>query len=500
MLKILSSQQIRELDKFTIAHEPITPIDLMERACHAFVHWFVQHVRFEKKIGIVCGTGNNGGDGLGIARMLHERGYSVKVWIVRGEMGETESFSTNLLRLPEKISSFEISKPTDRGLFKDCTVLIDAILGSGLSRPTQGIYAQVISCINQTDALRIAVDIPSGLFADAHSEGEIVLADHTVSFQLPKLSFLFPENYKYVGRWHLVDIGLSKEFLRDSSTKNYLVDAKSVKKLLKPRERFSHKGTYGHALLICGAYGKMGACILSAKAALRAGLGLLTAHVPSCGFSIIQAAVPEAMASIDPNENYFSQAPENLNYSAIGIGPGLGTNSETVNAFAKVLKEFKKSMVIDADGLNILSQNKELIELIPEGSILTPHPKEFERLAGAWITDFDRLELLRSFSIKIKSVVVLKGAYSSIATPDGSVYFNPTGNPGMATGGSGDVLTGILTGLLSQGHSSTEAAILGVYAHGLSGDLAATDLGMISLIAGDLIAFLPSAFKKMHHP
>ncbi|MBI1770321.1 MAG: NAD(P)H-hydrate dehydratase [Bacteroidetes bacterium] len=499
MLKLLSSQQIKELDQFTIGSEPIAPIDLMERACHAFVHWFVQHVRMEKKIGIICGTGNNGGDGLGIARMLNERGYSVNVWIVRGEMNETESFKTNLKRLPEKISPFEITKPTDRGLFKECDVLVDAILGSGLSRQTEGIYAQVISFINQTEALRIAVDIPSGLFADSYSEGEIVQADRTISFQLPKLAFLFAENYKYVGDWHLVDIGLSKEYIHDASAQNFLVNAKSVKKIIRPREKFSHKGTYGHALLVSGSFGKMGACVLAAKAALRSGLGLLTVHVPSSGYSIIQTSVPEAMASIDPEENYFSSVPENLSYSTIGIGPGIGTDSETINAFAKALKQFKRPMVIDADALNILSQNKELIELIPEGSILTPHPKEFQRLAGDWVTDFDRLELLRSFSSKIKSVVVLKGAYSSIASPDGKVYFNSTGNAGMATGGSGDVLTGILTGLLSQGYSSIDASILGVYVHGLSGDLAAADLGMDSLIAGDLIEFLPYAFKKMHY-
>jgi NAD(P)H-hydrate epimerase len=498
MIKILSARQIKDLDKFTIEHEPIASIDLMERACHAFVHWFVQHVRIEKKVGIVCGTGNNGGDGLGIARMLSERGYSVKVWIVRGEMNETADFKTNLQRLPERISPSEISKAPANTLFKECSVFVDAILGSGLSRPTEGIYALVISSINQTKALRIAVDIPSGLFADTHSEGEIVLADHTVSFQLPKLSFLFPENHKYVGRWHLVDIGLSREFIHDAKTNHFLAEAKSVKKMLKPRERFSHKGTYGHSLLICGSYGKMGACILGAKAALRSGLGLLTLHIPQCGYSIIQTAVPEAMVSVDTNENYFSRIPENLNYSSIGIGPGIGTDSETVKAFGKILKEFRKPMVIDADGLNILSQHKELIELLPEGSILTPHPKEFERLVGAWSDDFQRLELLRSFADRIKSVVVLKGAFSSVATPDGFVYFNPTGNPGMATGGSGDVLTGILAGLLSQGYSPTEAAILGVYAHGLSGDLAAADLGMYSLIAGDLIDFLPSALKKMH--
>lgn len=497
MLKILSAQQIKELDKYTIEHEPISPIDLMERACQAFILWFAQHVTIEKKIGIVCGTGNNGGDGLGIARLLKERGYSVTVWIVRGEMNETESFKINLKRLPEKVSHFEIAKTTDRDLFKECQVLIDAVLGSGLSRPTEGIYAQVISCINQTQALRIAVDIPSGLFADAPSSGEIVQAHHTISFQLPKLSFFFSEDHKYTGDWHLADIGLSSEFISSISGNNYFVTADSIQQMIRPREKFSHKGAYGHALLIAGSYGKMGACTLAARAALRSGLGLLTVHVPALGYSIIQTSVPEAMASADVNENYFSTSPENLNYSTIGIGPGLGTNSETVKAFAKILRQFKKPVVIDADALNMLAQNRELLELVPAGSILTPHPKEFERLAGSSKNDFERLELLRSFAVKIKSNVVLKGAYSAVATPNGKIYFNSSGNPGMATGGSGDVLTGILTGLLSQGYTSTDTAIIGTHLHGLSGDIVASEKSMESLIASDLVDFLPYAFKKL---
>src|SRR6478736_7964094 len=413
MLKILSAKQTKELDQFTIEKEPIASIDLMERACIAFVDWFGLHFRPDKKIGIVCGPGNNGGDGLGIARMLKELGYSIKVWIVKGDLKESEDFKTNFKRIEGKIGLYEISKESDRGLFTGCDVLIDAIFGSGLSRPAEGIFAQVISCINQTDAVRIAVDIPSGLFADAPSDGAIVHADHTVTFQLPKLAFFFPENHKWVGQWHLVDIGLNKGFIKSTSASNYFVSDRSIKKILRPRDRFSHKGNYGHALLIAGSHGKMGACVLGAKAALRSGVGLLTVHVPTCGYTIIQTSAPEAMASVDSSENYFSSVPENLNYSSIGVGPGLGTNSETVIAFAKILKKFKKPMVIDADALNMLSLNQELLQLIPEGSILTPHPKEFERLAGEWKNDFERLELLRSFSMKLKSIIVLKGAYTS---------------------------------------------------------------------------------------
>lgn len=497
MIKILSASQIKQLDQYTIGHEPIASIDLMERACKAFTNWFVQHFRQVKKIGVVCGTGNNGGDGLGIARMLKELGYSVKVWIVRGEVNETADFKKNLERLGNRIPVFEIVTDQDKNLFQGCQVLIDAVFGSGLSRPTEGIYAQAINCMNETDAVRVAVDIPSGLFADSHSSGTIVKADHTITFQLPKLAFLLPENSKYVGDWHIVDIGLSKTFLNEVDTDNFFITNKSVKKILKPRSKFSHKGTYGHALLISGSEGKMGACVLASKAALRSGVGLLTVRVPSGGNSTIQTAVPEAMSLPDSNEDHLSELPTELNYESIGVGPGIGQHDETIKAFKKLLERFQKPMVIDADALNILAANRELMHLIPANSILTPHPKEFSRLAGEWKNDFERLELLEKFSAQIKSVIVLKGAHTTIALPDGKIYFNSTGNPGMATGGSGDVLTGILTGMLAQGYSSADTAILAVYLHGLSGDLGARELGMNSLIASDLISYLPLAFKAL---
>ncbi len=497
MIKILSAKQIQALDQFTIEHEPIAAIDLMERACLAFTDWFVQHFRTEKKIGIICGPGNNGGDGLGIARILNGLGYTVKVWIVSGDRKETENFKTNLERIRGRISVCEIAKDSDRGLFTGCEVLIDGLFGTGLSRPLEGIFAQVVSCINQFEGVRIAVDIPSGLFADSPSHGEIVHAHHTISFQLPKLAFLFPENNKWVGEWHLVEIGLSPEFIKTAATQHFFVDQKSIQKMLRPRPRFAHKGNYGPALLIAGAHGKMGAAVLAAKAALRSGLGLLTVHAPACGYLVIQTSVPEAMASVDSSENYFSAPPQDLDYSAIGIGPGLGVDSETVKAFAKVLRHFKKPMVIDADGLNMLATNRELFQLLPPGSILTPHPKEFERMAGPWKNDFERHDLLRKFSAQLKCVIVLKGAYTAIGSPDGTVHFNSTGNPGMATGGTGDALTGILTGLLAQGYSSQATAIVGVYLHGLAGDLAANTGSMESLMASDLINSIPAAFKKL---
>ena len=496
MLKILDTKQIKELDSYTIQHEPVSSIDLMERACLAFVKWFAVQFHSSAPVGIVCGMGNNGGDGLGIARLLIERGFRVQAWVVRGSGKESEDFNTNLGRLENKLEVSEFPLTPEPGIFSSCEILIDAIFGSGLKKPAEGIFAHAVEAINSASAVRVAVDIPSGLFADEHSNGAIVKAHHTVSFQFPKLAFLLPENQHYVSEWHLVNIGLDKTFVKNAKTSNYYVSRKSVIKILRPRAPFSHKGDYGKALLVAGSLGKMGACILGARAALRVGVGLLTVHVPRVGYSILQTSVPEAMVSIDKSEEVIASVPMMDSFDVIGIGPGIGQSEKTVGCLRSVLESGKR-LVIDADGINILGSNRELIHLIAPGSILTPHPKEFERLAGPWPNDFERLEMQRNLARKLKCVIVLKGAYSSIAMEDGTVYFNSTGNPGMASGGSGDVLTGILTGLLAQGYTSKEAAILGVYLHGISGDLAALEKGVNSLIASDLVDYLSNAFKSL---
>jgi len=497
MLKVLTAAQLKELDAYTIRHEPIPSIDLMERACRAFVTWFTEKFDSTKKVGIVCGTGNNGGDGLGIARVLHDRNYGVKVWIVRGG-AESDDFQTNLKRLPVKLKPVDIVSSISHEVFGGCDILIDAVFGSGLSRALEGIYADAVGAMNNTNAIRVAVDIPSGLFADKHGAGVIVRAHHTVSFQLPKLGFFMPENYAYTGEWHLVKIGLHKHFIQSAVTAHHLTERRDVAGMLKPRSKFSNKGTFGKALIVAGSYGKMGAAVIAAHAAMRSGLGLLTVHVPKCGYPIIQTSVPEAMASIDTHEHFLTSVPNLDGYDAVGIGPGLGHEQETVQAFRRILENAKRPMVIDADALNILSANRELLTLVPENSILTPHPKEFERLVGPWKDDFERLRKVQELAARIKCIIILKGAFTSIASPDGNVFFNPTGNPGMATGGTGDLLTGILTGCLAQNYSSLEAAQVGVYLHGLSGDLAIKTKSMEALVATDLLDFLPEAFLILH--
>jgi hydroxyethylthiazole kinase-like uncharacterized protein yjeF len=496
-MRILNTKQIRELDAYTIQHEPIASIDLMERASRAFVDWFTLRVEASKEVGVVCGTGNNGGDGLAIARMLHEWQYPVKVWIVSGGVPESEDFKVNEKRLPGKVEKQFIKNETDSLSFDDCSVLIDAIFGSGLSRPTAGLYEYVINRFNQTDALRIAVDIPSGLMADSPSSGAIVKADYTISFQLPKLAFMLPQSHVFTGEWQLVDIGLNKKFIRESNTPYFFTRLKDVSKLLRPRSKYDHKGTFGHALLVAGSHGKIGAAVLASRGALRAGLGLLSVHVPGCGYDILQTAVPEAMLQVDDDEKILSALPELDRYDTIGVGPGLGQDARTVKALTRLLQKFERPMVIDADALNMIAANRHLMALIPAGSVLTPHPKEFERLAGPWKDDFERLEIQRQLAVSLKAVVVLKGAHTSIATEKGLIYFNSTGNPGMATGGTGDVLTGVITGLLARKYRSDEAAIAGVLLHGLAGDLAVVACGMDALIASDLIAHLPGAFLKL---
>ena len=497
MLKILSTQQIRDLDAYTIQHRPIASIDLMENACHAIVAWFTQQYDATHAVGIVCGTGNNGGDGLGVARLLAEAGYTVRVWVVKGGVAESDDFKKNLARLVDKVTVTTLVKEVTTDIFSECDILIDALFGSGLSRKPEGIYASTINCLNETTVDKIAVDIPSGLMADKPSEGPIVKAKFTLAFQVPKLAFLFPQHFIYVGTWVLLEIGLHKDFLKTVDTSYYYVVRTDARKILHQRSKFDHKGKYGHALLIAGGHGKMGAAVLAARSTLRTGPGLLTVHIPRMGYPIIQQSVPEAMASVDVDDEVFSTLPNLDPYNVIGIGPGLGQLQKSVNAFAEILRHCKVPMVIDADALNMLAANRELLPLVPRESILTPHPKEFERLVGPWKNDFERLEKQKRLAKDLQSVIVLKGANTSIASPDGNVFFNSSGNPGMAKGGTGDVLTGILTGLRAQNYASVDAARLGVFLHGLAGDLAVYDKGMNSVIASDLVDFLPEAFKTV---
>ena len=498
-MKIFTCKQIQEIDQLTIKLEPISAIDLMERASQQIADWIIQQIGDNQPFYIFAGPGNNGGDALAVARILVSSNFSCTVFLASfgRELKGSPAINWKQLELQNKVQLKQIENEASIPEIPSDVIVIDGLFGSGLTKPLDGLAKKIALKINQSRTTVISIDIPSGLFGEDNSQNEssgVVCAKYTLTFQFPKLSFFLPENAEFVGDWQVLPIGLHPEAILQTESKYFNLAKTFISGMLKRRAKFSHKGIYGHALLIAGSYGKMGAAVLSSKACLRAGVGLLTTHIPRLGYQIIQNSVPEAMTSIDSSDTVFSEVPEFANFSAIGIGPGLGKEPETQLALNILLKTRPKNLVIDADGLNILSENQDWISVLPENTILTPHPKEFERLAGPTANSYERLQKQIQFSVKHRVIVVLKGAHTCITVPDGCAFFNSTGNPGMATAGSGDVLTGIILGLLAQKYTPEEASLMGVYLHGLSGDLAAAKLGQNALIAGDIIEYLGAAF------
>ncbi|GAL83853.1 carbohydrate kinase [Sporocytophaga myxococcoides] len=486
-MKILSADQIRALDAYTIKNEPITSIDLMERASVTFVNWFIKRFKPHREVYIFCGPGNNGGDGLAVGRLLTHVQYSVKVFIFSSDR-YSKDFDINLKRLEKLVTITKINSKEDIPILSIGGIVIDAIFGSGLSRPVGGLYADIIKSINDSKVTRVAIDIASGLFCDANNEDPVKLkVDYTFTFQLPKLSFLFPQNEDYTGCWVIGDIGLNKSFIESQSSAFTYVEEEEAFSVVKPRSKFSHKGDYGKVLIMAGSYGMMGAAVLSGKSCYRAGAGLVKFHSPRCGVQILQSSLPEAILSVDPEENFISSLPDISGFNTVAAGPGWYEGAESAFLLQQIFENKNINLVLDAGALNVLSKNKELLNALPQNTILTPHPGEFKRLAGEFSNDYSRLEGLRKFSQRYKCIMVLKGANTMVALPDGNVSFNSTGNPGMATAGSGDVLTGIIAALLAQGYSPAMASKLGVYLHGYAGDRAASKSGTASIIAEDII-------------
>lgn len=496
-MKIYNSQQTKELDKYTINEQKISSLDLMERAAKECTNWLIKTYTTQTPFVIFCGLGNNGGDGLAIARMLYLLNYNVSVFVLNYSHKNSADFNANLAALKNLIPVHKINNEKDFPEIFLNNIVIDAILGAGINKPITGIVKKLINTLNTVPVTKIAIDVPSGLQYENNVEIEqqtILYANHTLSFDFPKLCFLLPSTAVYVGKWHVLNIQLSAYYKANTTSCYEYITLNIIHDIINPRDTFSHKGTFGHAELIGGSYGKMGAVVLATKAALKTGAGLVTAYTPNCGTDIVQISVPEAMWTNNKESKHFLKGAYVSAKKTVGIGPGMGTNSKTSSFLKQVLQNTTNPMVVDADALNILSKNMEWMAYLPKLSILTPHPKEFKRLVGNFTDDTDKLNKLKIFANTHKCIVVLKGAHTTIAVPNHTTYINSTGNSGMATAGSGDVLTGIITSLLAQNYTPIHAALLGVYLHGLSGDLAIEKTGKPSLIASDLIAYLGKAY------
>lgn len=498
-MKIFSAAQIQACDAHTLQASGIRPWDLMERAANKCADWLKANFPKETLFVILCGPGNNGGDGLAIARMLHLRSYGVKAFLLNFK--EPSADCTQNLQKLKQVNEQLVTVVEPDAFLTDLpphVVIIDAILGTGLSRPATGWVGDFIERINKMPNRKLAIDIPSGMATDivGDRDAHILAVQDTLTFQFYKRSFLHPEVAAYAGNIHILDIRLDKGFIDTAHTYYRTLEREDILAFYKKRDQFGHKGTYGNVLLAGGAHGKTGAIVLAARAALRSGAGLVTALVPESGYQVMQTAVPEAMCLTSGRESIISI--DNWEkYKVIGVGPGMGTDANASQALSELLEGCTEPIVIDADALNIIGRHNDLLAKVPKNSILTPHPKEFGRLFGDNTNSMIQVDNARIQAMRYNINIVLKGHHTAVITAEGDCWYNMTGNAGMATGGAGDVLTGIITGLLAQGYTPQQAAMMGVYLHGVAGDLAAAELSQEAMIAGDIVGYMGKAFLSL---
>lgn len=501
MVKIFNALQIKKIDNCTVVNQGITSVDLMERASLAVSEELIRLLDSNRDVFVFAGMGNNGGDALAIARILLAKHFKLYVYIVSPDNRFSDDCLVNKECL-ERLTYVQFIKESCDipQISADCTI-IDGLFGSGLNRPLEGVFFDVVKKINASRCKVYSIDMPSGMFVEnnvGNNPDGIVKADKVFTFQFPKLSLLLPDSSVYYKEMVVVDIGLCEKCIEEEETDLFFVEKSDVAQLPVSRDTFSHKGTFGKALLIAGSYGKMGAAVLAARACLRTGVGILTIHAPRCGVDILQTAVPEAMVQADELSENVSRVGDNIDWFTVGVGPGIGTDDKTKGLLPDLFDRCREPMVIDADALNLIARDELLKDRMPPKSILTPHPVEFDRLVGCVsVNGYERLQKARCFAEKYDVYIVLKGAYSAIATPDRKVYFNSTGNPGMATGGSGDVLTGMITSLLAQKYLPQDAAILGVYLHGLVGDLAAKSKSQQGMLPSDMIEYIGKGYRAL---
>lgn len=502
-MKIFSKEQIYAGDALTQKKQEIASTELMERAGTQIFNWL--HMRMQGAqvpIHVFCGIGNNGGDGLVVARHLITHGYNVSTYIVNCSDKRSKDFLINYDRIKNVTKKWPTLLSCEQDfsdfLIEEKDIIVDAVFGIGINRPVVDWVKGLFQFFRATKAFTLSIDLPSGLHTDKAVEDPeaVVNAGYTLSFQTPKLVFFLPETAKYSVQWEVLDIGIDPEYLFTTPTEAELIGKNEMLPIYKPREKYSHKGTFGHSLIIGGSYGKIGAVTLASRSVLAIGAGKITAYIPKCGYIPLQTAFPEAMVITDVDEEKITAIDFDIEPTVIGVGVGLGTDTKTVSAFEGFIKANKTPLVIDADGINILAKKKALLKLLPELTILTPHPKELERLVGKWEDDFDKLKKTKAFAKKYKVIVVIKGA-NTITVFDDKLYVNATGNPGLATAGTGDVLTGMITGLISQGYEPLQATLFGVYLHGKSADILIEQLGYQSIIASDVIDGISLAYLDL---
>ncbi len=503
-MKIFSAKQLHEADKVTTEKHGITKLDLMERAGTQIFNWLHSRMQgVQVPVHIFCGIGNNGGDGLVLGRMLHEHGYNVQVYVANFTDKRSRCFLANYDRIKEVTKKWPILMTSEEDFpeINPEDIIIDAIFGIGLNRPPEGWVKKLIQYLNSKKSFKLSIDIPSGMYADqALGDAEAVIkASHTLTFQAPKLSFFLPQTGKFIPYFEVLEIGLDPEYLHNTKALAQIIAKPEAQQFYKQREKYAHKGDFGHTLIVAGSYGKIGAAVLATKAAYKTGSGLVTAFVPKCGYTILQSSVPEAMTVTDVEEDLITNIKVDFKPTSIAVGMGIGTNAETVLALDKFFSSTKSPLVLDADALNCISANESLLKKLPELSVLTPHPGELKKLVGSWKNDFEKLEKTKKFAKKHNVIIVLKGA-NTIVVVENRLYINTTGNPGMATGGSGDVLSGMIAGLLSQGYDPLIASVFGVYLHGSAGNLATQDIGFEALTASDLIENIGPAFLELFAP
>lgn len=503
-MKLFTTQSIKLIDQLTTEYEPITSIGLMERAAEALTKEISKTISPERHIYIFAGPGNNGGDALATARMLIDLGYRPTVYLFNTmpnhHLSADCAQNRDRLKKTGTPDFFEISNQFTPPTIQPDDVVIDGLFGAGLREPLSGGFASLVRYINESEAFVISIDIPSGLFGEWNpdaSPDRVIKAQLTLTLQTPKLAFFFAENTRYTGQVKVLDIGLHPRAIAETETSYYLTTVTDVARRLHTRAKFSDKRDYGHLLLAAGQYSMTGAAVLAARAALHSGAGLVSVHAPRCANLIVQTAIPEAIFSPDKGEEHIEEIPANRRYTALAVGPGMGCNETSTAALMHLLKELKQPLVLDADALNCIAQEQSILRYLPSRTILTPHIHELERMFGPMNSDADRLKCIIHVAAKYDIIVVLKGAHTAVALPDGSVHFNSTGNPGMATAGSGDVLTGIIGSLLAQGYTPEEAAILGVFLHGTAGDIASQNESEEYVTAGDIVACLGKAFKQI---